>query len=188
MDKESYIAHIKTHGILSPDIVRVSFIKKVPFNPAKKKFYPKQFHRFLDLRAHFCGNATTKKTDINTLEKLARFTRRSRGYGRFSLGFWNPFHKNKKFKPNFRCLFQRGLECPAKTAGKCKIYSVHEPGWSCKVNRKIYPNFVKRAEIIIKPKDPSVYMKDGEPDDFSFEYVGINTLHRMSWWGKDTET
>ncbi len=167
----------------NPDVFRIEWMQLVPYDPSKRFLIPKQFARFTKEKCCFAGQSQAHKDMINTKERLATHVRRVKGYGKWMVRFFNYQHKNKSFNNKFVCLNQRGLPCQYLDAGKCKISSRHQKGWSCKANLKIRPHFETRAKIQITPKKPTHYMEDGMPDDFSFSY-SFNQMYRMCFWDK----
>ena len=87
-------------------------------------------------------------TDVDTYEKLAYVIFRNVGYGVFELSMWNIYNKNRHFKHNFVCIRER---CKYYQNGKCRYYSRHKMGDSCKLNRKYSPAWNRRATVELIP-------------------------------------
>lgn len=100
---------------------------------------------------------------ISNKQKLAKVIRDHFGFGKFSIMFFNRWCKSKRYNPNFKCMYQRGKKCNYKS--KCRIYSRHKKGWSCKANRKFQPNWSIRARVEIFP-----YLDFNSNVDFKFKF------------------
>lgn len=121
-----------------------------PIKAHSWKNLPKEFQKKSDgYSKKFQKRYWIKTNDISTKDKLAFVVRKYYGFGIFNLLFYSRWLKNKNYNPKFKCLIQRKKPCPYKD--RCRIWKIHQKGWSCKYNPKYRANFTKRAKIEIIP-------------------------------------
>ncbi len=159
--------------------IQVQYIKPIRQNSWKN--IPQQFHKMSDgLTKKFSHTIKVNVEDISNKDKLAYVIMKWFGYGTMNILFYNRYCKSSKYNPNFRCLVQRGKQCKFKDNGKCKgLWKRHKKGFSCSKNRRIRPNWSKRAKITIYPKETY--------DDIDYEYKWHKRDDRMYyfWFWKD---
>ena len=164
-------------------VVKIQVWKVKPINENSWKNIPQCFHKMSDgLTKTPMHVITVKVVDISNKDKLAYVIRKHYGFGRFMIMFWNRWNKSSNYNPNFKCLEQQGKECLFKTNGKCKIWKRHKKGWTCKKNRKISPNWSKRCELTIYPKNTYT--------EYDYDYKWNKREDKMfyfrKWFWQDT--
>jgi len=153
--------------------IQVQYIKSIRQNSWKN--IPQQFHKMSDgLTKKFSHTIKVNVEDISNKDKLAFVLRKHFGFHTMNILFYNRYCKSSNYNPNFVCLVQRGKECKYKD--KCRVWKRHRKGFSCKHNRRIRPNWSKRAKITIYPKETY--------SDLDYEYKWDKRSDKMFYFKK----
>jgi len=92
-------------------------------------------------------------TSIDCQEKLVDWIYHNYSYGLWNVLVWRLKMRNKSFRPWFRCSEKVKENCLHYKKGKCRVYSRHTNGWSCKKNPKWINNWSIYAKVLIEPAD-----------------------------------
>ena len=120
---------------------------------------------------------------IGTPFRLAYFIRHHEhyGFGLWSVAFYDILKRNKKFKEHFPCI---GNSCEFWETCKVKNRKLMNPAKykTCKMNRKLSPNWSSRCWMEITPKEGT---GDYGDDDFSFKMeTRRDKMSYMFFWSK----